>query len=43
MIKSMTGFGLSSLLNRDYKYNIEIKSVNGRFLKQSSKELSLIY
>ena len=41
MIKSMTGFGLSSLLNRDYKYNIEIKSVNGRFLEIKFKGTQL--
>ena len=29
----MTGFGISSLLKRDYKYHIEINSVNGRFFE----------
>ena len=33
MIKSMTGFGFSSILDGDDKYNIEIKSVNGRFFE----------
>ena len=33
MIKSMTGFGFSSVLDGNDKYNIEIKSVNGRFFE----------
>ena len=41
MIKSMTGFGLSSSLNRDYKYNIEIKSINGRFFETKFKGIQL--
>ena len=41
MIKSMTGFGLSSLIDGDYKYNIEIKSVNGRFLEIKFKGTQL--
>ena len=39
MIKSMTGFGLEHYLNGSNKYNIEIKSVNGRFLRQRFKGL----
>ena len=41
MIKSMTGFGISSLLKKDYKYNIEINSVNGRFLETKFKGTQL--
>ena len=41
MIKSMTGFGFSSLLDGDDKYNIEIKSVNGRFLETKFKGTNL--
>ena len=41
MIKSMTGFGLSSSLNRDCKYNIEIKSINGRFFETKFKGIQL--
>ena len=41
MIKSMTGFGLSSVKNGDNKYNIEIKSVNGRFLETKFKGIKL--
>ena len=41
MIKSMTGFGLSSSQNRDYKYNIEIKSINGRFFETKFKGTQL--
>ena len=41
MIKSMTGFGLSSFLDRDNRYNIEIKSVNGRFFETKFKGTQL--
>ena len=41
MIKSMTGFGFSSVLDGDDKYNIEIKSVNGRFLETKFKGTNL--
>ena len=41
MIKSMTGFGLSSVTNGDNTYNIEIKSVNGRFLETKFKGIQL--
>ena len=32
MIKSMTGFGKSSLINTKREYQMEIKSVNHRYL-----------
>ena len=41
MIKSMTGFGISSTLKRDYKYSIEINSVNGRFFETKFKGTQL--
>ncbi len=37
MIKSMTGFGLSNLIEKDSKIYIEIKGVNHRFLEISIK------
>ena len=37
----MTGFGISSILKRDYKYNIEINSVNGRFFEIKFKGTQL--
>ena len=37
----MTGFGISSLLKRDYKYYIEINSVNGRFFETKFKGTQL--
>ena len=41
MIKSMTGFGISSLLNKDFKCNIEIRSVNARFIEIKFKGTQL--
>lgn len=37
----MTGFGISSTLKRDYKYSIEINSVNGRFFETKFKGTQL--
>ena len=37
----MTGFGLSSLVNGGDKYNIEIRSVNGRFFETKFKGAQL--
>ena len=37
MIKSMTGFGKSSLINEQREYQMEIKSVNHRYLDISVK------
>ena len=32
MIKSMTGFGKSSLINENREYQVEIRSVNHKYL-----------
>ena len=37
MIKSMTGFGKNSLLINDRNYQVEIRSVNHRYLDISTK------
>lgn len=37
MIRSMTGYGKSSLVNQDREYQIEIKSVNHRYLDVNIK------
>lgn len=37
MIKSMTGLGIGEFQNREITYNVEIKSVNNRFLEISAR------
>ena len=41
MIKSMTGFGISSISYGGDRYNIEIRSVNSRFLDTKFKGVQL--
>ena len=41
MIKSMTGFGVCSFSIGEDRYNIELKSVNGRFLEIKFKGIQL--
>ena len=37
MIKSMTGFGRADMLFDDYKINVEVKTVNNRYLDINTK------
>ena len=41
MIKSMTGFGVGTISTGSDKYNIEIRSVNARFLDIKFKGIQL--
>ena len=41
MIKSMTGFGVGTISTGSDKYNIEIRSVNSRFLDIKFKGIQL--
>ena len=41
MIKSMTGFGVGTISTGSNKYNIEIRSVNARFLDIKFKGIQL--
>lgn len=42
MIKSMTGFGKSILINEQREYQIEMKSVNHRYLDIKCKDTKTI-